>query len=175
MKKIDPETLESMCQVSFTHHYVWEEYNKNYVISSEILETMILPSWSPFQHVSFVLALNPHRSKISKNFSHMLVFKSFFRKYHKFSTTAWRAGALFLSDRDDAASVPRRGASWPSEPSLQGWQCLCISFLPSPCWPCLPGLSPSPALTVAAVPRCLAACGSGRQTPRTVRSMNAST
>lgn len=119
---------------------------------------MILPSWSPFQHVSFVLALNTHRSKISKNFSRMLVFKSFCREYYKFSTTVWRACALFLSDRDDAASVPRRGASWPSEPSLQGWQCLCISSLPISLL-ALPArsqpLSCSDSGSCAALPRCL--------------------
>lgn len=57
---------------------------------------MVLPSWSIFRHVSFVLSLNPFRSKISTNLNHMLAFKNFCRKYYRYSHFAIICISVFI-------------------------------------------------------------------------------
>lgn len=57
---------------------------------------MVLPSWSVFRHVSFVLSLNPFRSKISTNLNHMLAFKNFCGKHYRYSHFAIICISVFI-------------------------------------------------------------------------------
>lgn len=57
---------------------------------------MVLPSWCIFHHVSFVLSLNPFRSKISNNLNHMLAFKNFCGKYYRYSNFSIICISVFI-------------------------------------------------------------------------------